>query len=173
MKNEAFQLNKPKTIHDIAREFLDDAGGITSVAIERLQQLIREDEALRIAIAADAVMAFAAQHIEKKMREDRAAIWTRAAQKGEVTKPKTSVAALANGIRESILNFPLAGGIRLRDATREQVEEQAQRYAAASRDMGHKARWLSAIAQRVEPGQTVGECLSEDDALALHREAQE
>jgi len=172
MKHAApFKPERAKTIHEIAREFLDDAGGITAVAIARLHDLIREDEALRLSIAADAVMAFAAQKVEAKMREDRAAIWANAARKGETTKPKTSVAALANGLRESLMNFPLAGGIRLRDATRAEVEAQAALYASASRDMGHKARWLAAIAERTPEGARVGDALTEAEVTALHGEA--
>lgn len=166
----AFNISKPKTIHDIAREFLVDAGGLTSVAIERLQRLIQEDEVLRVSIAADAIMAFAAMNVQKEMRADRAAIWANASKPGDTTKPKTSIAALANGLRDSLMNFPLSGGIRLKDATREQVEDQARLYAAASRDMGLKARWLTAIAQRVQPGQRVAEVLSEADVTALHGE---
>lgn len=173
-KAATIDMTKAKSIHDFAREFLDEEGGLTGPAIERLKAAIRDSDELRTLIATDAIMAYAALHIQAQMRGDREAIWAGAARRADPNAPppksKTSVSALANGIRGSLMNFPLAGGVRLRDATREQVEAQASLYDSASRDMGHKARWLAAIAARVDPGQRVGEALTEDVIDALHGE---
>ena len=170
MNASAFGFQKPKTFSDIAREMLDEAGGDTSVAIARLQARIAEDEALRISIAGAAIRVLVAEGVTLKMRLDRKTIWDNATKKGDTPKPKTSVSALANGIRESLLDFPLAGGKRLRDAVREEVEAQAQLYAATSRDAGHKARWLTAIATRMDDGATVSDAISEAEVVALHQE---
>lgn len=171
MSELAVSFTKPKTINDFAREFLDDAGGMTAVAIDRLQHLILEDEDLRTTIATDAIMFFAAQKISAKMRDDRAVIWASVAKKGEVTKSKTGIVHLAKGNRSvMLLDFPLSGGLPLRNATRDEVAEQAQRYSSASLDMGHKARWLSAIAASLAPGQTVGEAFTEEVVTDLHKE---
>lgn len=170
MNARAFGFQKPKTFSDIAREMLDDAGGDTSVAIDRLQARIVEDKALRLSIAATAINFLAEQRITKAMRDARRIIWSAAAPKASATKPKTSVSALANGIRSSLMDFTLAGGLRLRDAMRPEVEAQAQFYASTSRDTGHKARWLTAIATRMTDGAKVSDALSDAEVVALHQE---
>jgi hypothetical protein len=161
------QIQKPD-LHEIAREYLLDAGGDVASATRRLIRRLDDDAELRAAIATAAVEYYAASIVEDEMRAERRAVW---AEAGRTNRPKTSVTALANGIRRSLLDFPLAGGKRLRDATRDEVIEQAQLYAAQARDMGFKARWLELIGARVDDGRTVGECLTEADALALREEA--
>ena len=108
----ALDLNKPKTLSDFAREYLDDAGGLTAPAIEALQKAISENEALRLSIATEAIMAYAAIKVQAEMRGDRAQVWGAANRRASGTPAaKTSIAALANGIAASLLNFPLAGAV--------------------------------------------------------------
>lgn len=174
-----------RTVRDIAREYLDNAGGITAVAIANLKAAIRNDDALLDLIATEAVMPWAAIAVQDEMRADRAAIWhnarnraqieeRRAAlpQKGQTTAPKTQVASLSNGLRDSLMNFPLAGGQRLRDATKEEVAQQAALYRGQSHALRVRAVWLSKIEASLAPGQKVGDALTEADVVALQNEAQ-
>lgn len=160
---------KTYTFPEIAREYLRDADGDTQLATERLSARLRDDKQLRDTIVEDAIMAFASNTVEEQMRAERRAVW---AEAGRSNQPKTPVAALANGISRALLDFPLRNGKRLRDATREEVLEQARAYETSARDMAFKARWLILIGQRVEEGRKVGECVSEDDAFAMRSEAQ-
>lgn len=162
-------VTKPLTFSEIAREYLHSADGDTLLATERLSARLREDKPLRDAIVEDAIMAFAATAVDDQMRAERRAVW---AEAGRATKPKTPISALANGISRALLDFPLRNGKRLRDATREEVLEQASAYGASARDTAFKARWLTLIGQRVDEGRKVGECISEDDAFAMRAEAQ-
>lgn len=170
---QSVEMMKAKTIIDLAREFLDDHGGRTAPAIADLQALLANDEALRASVATEAVMIVAALKVQHEMRSDRAKVWgaANARAAGSVPKAKVGVVALANGLAASLMNFPLAGGLRLGDATREDVLAQAAMYASASRDMGHKARWLEAVAARVAPGQKVREALTSEALSSLQAEA--
>lgn len=80
---------------------------------------------------------------------------------------KNAVAALADGIARSLMDFPLAGGLRLRDASREQVAAQAQIYQDNADTMGHRARWLALVAQSLPDGKTVGSTMSEERLAEL------
>jgi hypothetical protein len=166
-------MNRSKSLGELAREVFEDEGGRTAPAIARLQALIAADESLRIAIAEAAIAEYAARHVATVMMTDRAAVWRAAERRtaGLPTRAKTSVAALGNGIRESLLNFPLAGGLRLRDATRAEVAAQAQMYATHGADMLHKARWLATIAARLPDDEaTVGEVLTDGEVETLQAE---
>lgn len=173
MTVHAKDITKPKTLSDLAREFLDDHGGRTGAAITALQDLIRNDEGLRLSIATEAVMTLAALKVQEQMHRDRAKVWDAANARaaGAAPKAKTSIVALANGLAASLMNFPLAGGVRLGDATREEVLAQAGMYAATAKDAGHKARWLEAVAARVAPGQRVREALTDEALSSLQEEA--
>jgi hypothetical protein len=65
------------------------------------------------------------------------------------------------------LDFQLASGVKLRDATRSQVEAQVQIYDLRSRDMRHKAKWLGLVAQSVPDGAIVGDIIDEAHANEL------
>lgn len=158
---------KTLTFAEIARQHLRDADGDTRMAADRLSARLRDDDELRLAIVDDAVTAFAEDAVEDQMRADRRAIWA-----GRTTNAKTSVSDLASGLMHSLLDFPLRNGKRLRDADREEVLEQANSYLVSARDMALKGRWLIMISERVEAGRTVGECVSEADAVALRDKAQ-
>lgn len=163
------ELTKPKDLREIAQEYLTEAGGDTAAATRRLVLRLRDDEALRTAIAKEAIEAFAYLLVEQKMRNERMAIWT---ANSRAATPKTPVSALANGLVRALLDFPLAGGKRLRDATREEVLEQARIYTATARDASQKALWLRMIAARTQEGMRVGDCITEEAAATLRAEAQ-
>ena len=166
-------MTRAKTLGELAREFLEDAGGHTLPAVERLQALIATDDALRLSIAEAAIAEYAARRVAAVMMADRASVWAAAERRtaGLPTRPKTSIAALGNGIRESLLNFPLAGGLKLRDATRAEVSTQAQMYAAHGADMLHKARWLEMIAARLpDDAARVGDVLTSGEVETLQAE---
>jgi predicted NBD/HSP70 family sugar kinase len=168
-----FVMERAKSLGELAREVLDDEGGLTAPAIARLQAMIAEDEALRLSIAASAIAEYAACRMASMMMNDRAAVWNAAERRvaGLPTRAKTSVAALGKGIRESLLNFPMAGGLRLRDANRAAVSAQAQMYATHGADMMHKARWLATIAARLpDDDATVGEVLTDGEVETLQAE---
>ena len=153
------------TLSGLAREELKRADGRIEMAIGALTERLSMDAALLKAIVRDAVSDAINLHVTKAMRQDRAAILD------QTTRGKDAVIALANGLTRALLDMPLAGGLPLRDATRAQVLESSERYAATAKDAGHKAKWLQAIAQCVPDGKTVGEVLTDERAADLYRES--
>lgn len=160
---------RQKTVGELAREIMEAEGGMVAASVDRLQRLILEDDDLRVSIAEAAVREYAARRVLSAHTATRAAIWNAAERRA--APAKVGLVHLANGISASLLNFPLAGGLPLRAATREEVEAQAALYTARGSDMLHKARWLALIAARLPEGATVGEALDDDTVEALSREA--
>lgn len=154
-----------------ARTILSEVDGDVAEATTRLRLLIATDAALQAAIAADAIAAFAARAVVTAHLNDRASVWS-AGQK-RASRPNVGLVHLATGMKESLLNFPLAGGRRLRDATRDEVSAQAALYATTGADMMHKARWLGRIADLMDDGQTVAEVITDAQADALLTETQD
>lgn len=156
---EAAKAPRPPTLQALARQHLEANDGFVDQATESLVDFLIEDEAsLRVTIR-QIVEEAAASAVGRAMRSDRAAIMaglSRSASAG-----RAAVAALAGGIAKSLLDFPLAGGIALRHATRPQVEDQARLYEAAAEDMGVKGRWLRAIAAQLDDRREVGEVFDE------------
>jgi hypothetical protein len=155
----------PETLAQLARAALRKADGNTTTATATLtRRLLRSPAVLRTVIEA-AVLDAVQYRVEAAMRTDRAQILR------VTTSGRGAVVALANGISRAILDMPLANGLRLRDALREQVIEQADRYAAIAEDTGHKARWLTLIGQSMPAKKTVGQVMTDERAAELYEEA--
>jgi hypothetical protein len=158
---------KETTIAELARKALRESGGDTESAVEALADELLSDAVLLRALIRPAVMDAVIYRVEHSMRDRRGAILRSvdAAQAGP-----DSVAALAAGLGRALLDFPLANGLKLRDATRDQVLAQAERYAATAKDAGHKERWLKRVAEATPARKKVGRALNNDRVAAMWRE---
>lgn len=152
-------------LRSLARDALTKSRGNTKRATDNLTLLLEEDKALLRAIVSDAIQIAAYYTVNHAMRHKRAAVVVSAEQS------RSGVVALASGISASLLDFPLAGGLRLRNATASEVAEQIDRYDAIGRDVRRKARWLRLIVQSVPPNKKVGDVISDDRAQELWNEA--
>ena len=158
---------KPRdpSLYELARQELSEADNDVRVASDRLVESITSNENLLRATIRQVVEEAARTVTGSVMRSERFAIFhaaTRSPQAG-----RAAVAALAGGIATSLLDFPLANGIRLRDATREQVEAQAGLYSASAADANRKAAWLRAVASKMGGAAKVADALKEEDVVAL------
>lgn len=72
-------------------------------------------------------------------------------------------------LARTLLDFPLPGGMKLRDARRSDLIAAADFYRKQANDMAHKARWLYAIAESVGK-KRVANALSESDIARLQKE---
>lgn len=156
---------EPVTIARLAREALGrldgDAKRATDFVVDRLSAnavLLRE--VVRAAVG-DAVT----MRVGEALRKQRSAIVS------ATTGDRGAVVALSTGWTAALLDMPLAGGKRLREATREEVVAQAHRYDAQAKDMGHKARWLTLVAQAVPSDKVVGDVMDDARAAELFAEA--
>lgn len=146
-------MAKEKTIHDIARE-LFDKHGTREAACAAMIKAAGKDKAL-----ADRLLNLGAhQVIKEAVISIRREVWA---------APGASnfgVDAIVAASARTIMDFPLPSGIALREAMRSDCDEAAHEYSVRAIDMGHKARWLSAIAERLDDEQTVADVF---DAAAL------
>jgi|HigsolmetaAR206D_1030411.scaffolds.fasta_scaffold08616_2 hypothetical protein len=164
-----FAVSKPErraSLPTLAREALKDAGGDVAVAVEALIRTLTSDPAMLRSVVTEAVRTAVEVHVAASMRHDRKTI-TQSVRTGAT---RQSIEALASGMAVAMLNFPLANGLRLRDATLDDVTKQADRYEAFAADNSHKARWLRRIAAELPSGAKVGEVMTEERVRALYLE---
>jgi hypothetical protein len=176
----AVALEGNPSLSALARDALDSADGDVARATDIVVEKLLEDKLLLRSVIHEAIREASAYHVRRKMRSDREIIIRGAMLRAQdpvrsVAVPngggRNSVVALASVVRNSLLDMPLAGGLKLRHAKHEQVITQANLWESMSKDTGRKARWLMLIAKSVPPGKTVGEVITEDRAEALFREA--
>lgn len=153
------------SLRSIARQALRDSSGKTKEAIDALVKRLQADKRLMREIVTQAIVTASTDLVEHQMRSDRQAVVVSAA------RARDGVMALANGIKFSILDFTLAGGLKLRDATPPQVNESIRRYESISRDVSQKARWLRLIVKGVPMDKRVGDVITEERAQELFDEA--
>jgi hypothetical protein len=159
---DAAQQAPPQaTLHSLAREELKRHDNDTQKAADALVRRLHRNHPLLRAVIEHAIQTAVDTCVEHSMRGQRATI-LRSAEQG-----RTAAVAQGTFMARVLLDFPLANGRRLRDATREEVEEQAERYEHLADDMGRKARWLSAVAHLTPAGERVGKVISNERALEL------
>ena len=71
----------------------------------------------------------------------------------------------------SLLDFPLPGGRLLRNATKAEVVDAADAYAASGKDALQKATFLRGVAARMKDTGTVGATLKDADLLKIKGDA--
>lgn len=165
MAATAAAADAPPTISSLSREALGRQDGLVDQAVNEVANMLRKDVKLLRSVVEAAVRDAVTYRASHAMRSDRAAIIHRA------TNEKANVLALARGLSASLLDMPLAGGIRLRDCERSFVQREADRFDGLARDCGHKARFLAHVAQSVPEGKTVGQVIDDGRALDLWKDA--
>lgn len=141
---------KPDTIAAHARAALDDAGGDVRQATALMVERIKKDAAAFEALTEPLIKEACYSQITMACRRERRAIWT--APNYDQGGNGARVINLAHG---NLLAFPLPGGKRLGQATKEDVAKAATFFDAQAEDMARKARWLLAIGDALADGQIV------------------
>lgn len=150
----------------LEREALEEAGGDLIAAIELLTSRIMAEPRI--------------------VGEDQLGSWARAWASAKVYSliahdRKASLRPVANdtfgdalkGAMQAeltrMMDTPLFGGKRMRDATVEEVRESARRYALLAEDTGRKARWQELVAEAAEKkrAKTIGTALTEKVLVEL------
>jgi hypothetical protein len=157
----------PPSLAAMARAALRECDNDTDAAVRMVVGILTNDiDALRRLIRA-AIDDAVSYRVEMALRHKRASIIK------ATTSTRGAVVALATGWTAALLDMPLANGVALREATREQVVAQADRYRATATDAGHKFRWLVLIAQAVPPGKVVGDVMDDERAAELFKETEQ
>jgi len=67
-------------------------------------------------------------------------------------------------------DWPMMDGTRLKDATREHVVKDAERYASIARGCDKNSRFLFGVAERMRPGQVAGRVVTQEEMAEIMRQ---
>lgn len=166
----ALKKHNKDPVAEAAKQALDAANGDVQIATKAFEHTIRNERDLRDALVDPLIATACYDAIRKICHTERRQVWKPPVEKlvpGKVTG-SARVVQLAAG---NLLMFPLPGGKKLGEATRQEISDAAGFYSQQAGDMSHKARWLQLIAQSVPSDKTVGEVLTDNRLRELQREA--
>lgn len=149
----------------LCRRALDEADGDVRQAVEIFSGWVAKDKMLRNSVVSAVFSLAGKSQISGHNRHDRATI-SKAADSG-----RASVEALATGMTRTLLDFPLIGGKKLRDANRDDLGAAIETYRKQADTNIHRAKWLTAIADMTPKQGVVSDVLDEDKALELWESA--
>jgi len=149
-----------KECTELAQQVMEDSDGDVLAATERLEKMARKDVEIWQALTDGLLRTACYDACRAVCRADRRQIWYSPGYDagGNGDRVKTHSA--------SLMDWPLPGGKKLRDATREDLIEASDFYLRQAAQMRGVADFLFAISERVKR-KTVGNTLSESDLRAL------
>lgn len=145
----------------VARKCLAQAEGDWKAAAALMTRRAADDAALRTALL-DAAIWYAIRHAAASARP--AYFRREAAEESDLSKRGLRLMAARN-----MYDYPLMGGLRLGDATREDLAENIAKHEADAATNAKKAAWLTSVSRHVTEDKRVRECL---DSEALERLAE-
>ena len=156
---------EPMSLYGLAKEALHDADNDAERATKSLSERLLSDAPLLRMLIESAVNDAVYASVGMAVRNGRASILRAISQ-----PPALNGEAIKNVMRLNLLDFALAGGLPLRDATREEVSAQVDRYSSQADDMAHKARWLRLVAAATPARKRVGQALSAAEVARMFEE---
>lgn len=173
----ARRMTPEELIIAAAKAALDDANGDLNVATNMMVAAAKQSAPLKAALLEPYLKGACREVLRRQIQSVRREVWTRTARHAAgQSKPaavveqqqRSRVVQLAAG---TLLMFPLPGGKRLGDATRDEINAAAEFYSKQASDMGAKSRWLQLIGQSVPEGKRVSDVLTDRRLAELQAEA--
>lgn len=175
MTGATARVNSRVTIADVARKALGDANGNIDEAARMFEAAIRQSRSLRDQLTEPLIADACRVAVRKEVKDVRREVWTgsqsRAAGQSKPDAIKAQAGRVVQLAAGTLAMFPLPGGKRLGEASREEISTAAEFYGRQAADMGAKARWLRLIAQSVPDGKKVSDVLSDARLRELQAEA--
>lgn len=168
--NTATQKATGDPVAEAARKALTKANGDVRKATDILEHAVRSDRKLRDLLTDPLISSACYDAVRRVCHAERRAVWKAPIEKlvkGRLTG-SARVVKLAAG---NLLMFSLPDGLKLGEATREDITEAANFYSKQAGDMAHKSRWLQLIAQSLPAGKKVREVLTDRRLRELQQEA--
>jgi len=153
------------SVADYAQRAIKEKEQVTDAA-KLLEEWAHQDAELKAALLEPLLKQACYQAVTRACRVFRRKVWT--APNYTKSGNGQRVVALAN----SLMDFPLPGGVRLRDATKKQIEEAAGYYGRQARQMAVITAWLQRIYSRLDHGSPVAEQLTEEQLVALREQVE-
>lgn len=157
---------KTETLTSLAKVALQQADGVVADAVAYLDEVLATDADLRRAVLGEAIKDAV------RFNTSHAHLASRAQVIRQSTSQRSAVKALAGGIVQSLLDFPMLDGSPLRLADRDKVEAMIADYRKREGAARHRANWLSEIAPLIPAQGVVGDVLDADAAKQLWEKAQ-
>jgi hypothetical protein len=139
---QAKPVEELPSVRQSARDAWEKHAGNQLAATEALYKIISKDTKLLEKILPQILRLWCAGAIHSYLSELRFA----AIQPSDTTQRG---ARLREVLAATLFDFPLPGGKRLGDANAAELRAAAERYMTQANDMGHKGRWLRAVAGKV------------------------
>jgi len=170
---EVIQITRGASLLSLAKQYLTLNDGNTENAIDDLCSALMKDNRLLREITEEAINEAVRNYVTMHHRQERSSIIAgREIKNVSNINVNGSLERLVTFHHRLLLDFPLAKGLKLRNATRPDILEQADIYAKTEKDAGKKRRWLTSIAYCLKNDkQTVGKVITEEKAKELLEEA--
>lgn len=165
------KIEEDVTLPGLARDTLEIYEGDVHEATSSLVQTLKEDEDLLEHVVSKAVYEACLSFVSKAHRDQRVKIIS------SITTSKSRLGeAVASCVKENlemIMDYPLMRGVKLKDATRPLLLEQAGFHEKIELDAKWKRKWFSRIAGFLHNDrQKVKNVISPETILQLYNEAQ-
>lgn len=167
------QKKETDFVAEAARRALDDAGGDTREATRMLEEAVRQSRKLRDLLTEPLISGACYDAIRGQVRAGRRQTWNApsAAAPAAVAKAADTSSRVIHLATGTLLMFPLPGGKRLGEATRDEIGTAAAFYENQAGDMAHKARWLRLVSQHIQGEAKVSDVLTDQRLRELQQEA--
>lgn len=176
--NDMTPVTEKVTVYSLARQYLKKAKNDTKKASALMIAAIMKDKAITAMIVADAIEVASKTAINSAIVNQRSNImriassdFQRPPAPDNIERNKAMAESFARSMSGLLLDFPLRGGMLLRNATTVEIDITAEAYEKNSQTEAFRGRWLRMIQKRLPAGQRVGHVMTEDDLNLIHEEA--
>lgn len=152
-------------IGEYARMALQKTQHNASAATKLLESWAQNDPNLKDALITPLIRGACYDAIRAVFRVDRKRIWTTVDHSTD--SPGSSSRRVEHLASSNLMMFPLPGGKRLKDATREDLLFASDFYTKQGRDMLTKARWLTLVSQHMTGKKRVSDVMDEKKLIDL------
>lgn len=139
-----------------------------------LDRRLQAEADLRRTVIAQILDYAIGQRVQQAMRDKRRTLVhavTTASVNQDYGAQRERYLSLAEPIRESLMDFTLRGGLKLRHANRDTITQQTDFYEKQSNTMAQTARWLRLVLQGLPENKVVEHVYTESRLAELWRES--
>lgn len=162
------QTETSVSLYALAKDALAANDNSADAAEEYLIDLLSSNPSLLRSVVRGAVKTAVSENVTRVLSDQRRVTFDSAAA---ARANKARSVGLAQAIKSTLLSTPLSDGTLLKDATKNEIVETADRWQKQATTQAHRARWLLAVADAIPAGRRCGDVLSEEKALELYRNA--
>lgn len=156
------------SLYALAKDALASNDNMADAAEEYLIELLSSNPSLLRSVVRGAVKTAVSENVTRVLSDQRRITFDSAAA---ARAGKARSVGLAQAIKSTLLSTPLSDGTLLKDATKTEIVDTAERWQKQATTQAHRARWLLAVADAIPAGRRCGDVLSEETALELYRKA--